>query len=63
MKAFKKAMNRAEQLIAAVEQSGFPHLDSLITCLLVAANCMEPKVKTRAIWTSTACIWNRPNSC
>jgi hypothetical protein len=26
----EKTMTRAEQLIAAVQQSGFPHLDSLI---------------------------------
>jgi hypothetical protein len=61
-KDITKAMTQAEQLIAAVQQSGFPHLDSLIDLFVGGSELHGAKVKTRTIWTSTACIWNRPNS-
>jgi predicted nucleotidyltransferase len=41
----EKAMTRAEQLVAAVQQSGFPHLDSLIHVFVGGSELHGAKVK------------------
>src|ERR1700722_12387685 len=46
MKAdIEKSMTRAERLIAAVQQSGFPHLDSLIHLFVGGSEVHGAKVK------------------
>jgi hypothetical protein len=41
----KKAMTRAEQLMSAVDQSGFPHLSSLIHLFVGGSALHGAKVK------------------
>src|SRR6202035_4940669 len=41
----EKTMTRAEQLMSAVEQSGFPHLDSLIHLFVGGSELHGAKVK------------------
>jgi hypothetical protein len=56
------ATTGSEQLLSAVQQSGSPHLDSLVHLVVGGSELHGAKVKdTDDLDIYGACIWSRPN--